>query len=323
MRSVYRQDRRGESVQALAPQFCQPRTRIDRIGDEMRDARIMRLPLEHVDNEQFTRVHPQEKEAEILGPMPESGLRKKKPFSPNGLPPYLASLYEVPLLTREQEVHLFRKMNYLKAKAARLRQTLDPNRPIRSLMDHIEKLYVESVATRNQIISANLRLVVSIAKRYIGPAQGFFELVSDGNMSLIRAVDKFDFSRGNKFSTYASWAIMKNFARTVPDALRHQCRFCASHSEMFSNIEDTRTDQYNQESIQLQRQSLVEGILKQLDERERQILTSRFGLTCGQKPQTLKQVGVAVGVTKERVRQIQARAMSKLRKATMMVPVEC
>ena len=83
-------------------------------------------------------------------------------------------------------------------------------------MGQIEKLYDESIATKNQIIRANLRLVVSIAKRYVGPTQDFFELVSDGNISLLRAVDKFDFSRGNKFSTYATWAIMKNFARTSP-----------------------------------------------------------------------------------------------------------
>ena len=107
-------------------------------------------------------------------------------------------------------------------------------------MDQIEKLYDESVATKNQIIRANLRLVVSIAKRYVGPAAEFFELVSDGNMSLIRAVEKFDVSRGNKFSTYASWAIMKNFARTIPDAFRHRDRFCTDHSEVFSTAEDVR-----------------------------------------------------------------------------------
>ena len=250
-----------------------------------------------------------------MGPLPESDLRTKKPQLPSGLPPYLASLYEMPLLTREQEVHLFRKMNYLKSKASKLREKLDLNRPKRSLMDQIENLYDESVATKNQIIRANLRLVVSIAKRYVGPAGDFFELVSDGNMSLIRAVEKFDVSRGNKFSTYASWAIMKNFARTIPDTFRHRGRFCTSHSEMFSTVEDARADYYEQESAQIQRESHVQGILNRLDERERQIVTSRFGLTRGQEPLTLKQVGAAMGVTKERVRQIQCRAMSKLRMA--------
>ena len=223
------------------------------------------------------------------------------------MPAYLANLYDVPLLTREQEAHLFRKMNYLKYKASRLRDTLDVSRPKSRLMDQIEKLYDESVAIKNQIISANLRLVVSIAKRYVGPATDFFELVSDGNMSLIRAAEKFDVSRGNRFSTYASWAIMKNFARTIPDVLRRRDRFCSNHAETFNTREDARTDQYQQESAQIQRESHVEGILRRLDERERQIVTSRFGLTRGQEPLTLKQVGAAMGVTKERVRQIQCQ----------------
>ena len=182
-------------------------------------------------------------------------------------------------------------------------------------MDQIQRLYDESVATKNQIIRANLRLVVSIAKRYVGLARDFFELVSDGNMSLIRATEKFDVARGNRFSTYASWAIMKNFARTVPDVLRHRGRFCSNHSETFNTAEDARTDQYQQESAQIQRESHVEGIVRRLDERERHIVTSRFGLTRGQEPLTLKQVGTTLGVSKERVRQIQCRAMSKLRTA--------
>ena len=189
-------------------------------------------------------------------------------------------------------------------------------------MDRIEKLYDESVATKNQIISANLRLVVSIAKRHAGPAGDFFELVSDGNVSLIRAVEKFDVSRGNKFSTYASWALMKNFSRTIPAAFSHRDRFSTSHSEMFSSVEDARADHYEQELAQIQRESHVQGILKQLDERERQIVTSRFGLTRGQEPLTLKQVGATMGVSKERVRQIQVRAMGKLREAAEEARIE-
>jgi hypothetical protein len=101
-------------VQALAQRFCQTPTRIYRIINEMRAARIMELPLDSMGNEQFARLRSEKKEAEILGPLPESDLPTKKPRLPSGLPAYLASLYEVPLLTREQEAHLFRKMNYLK-----------------------------------------------------------------------------------------------------------------------------------------------------------------------------------------------------------------
>ncbi len=284
---VYQRYRCGEAVQALAQRFYQSRTRIYRIIHQMRAARIMDLPLDYIGIEQFAQVCSPKREAEILGPLPESNLRTKRPQLPNGVPPYLASLYEVQLLTREQEVHLFGKMNYLKAKAGTLRGKLDLNRPKRSLMDQIENLYAESVATKNQVIRANLRLVVSIAKRYVGPATDFFELVSDGNISLIRAVEKFDVSRGNKFSTYASWAIMMNFARTIPGVLRHRSRFSTGHSEVFSTVEDIHEDYYEQESAQLRRESHVQGILQRLDERERQIVTSRFGLTRGQDVENL------------------------------------
>ena len=227
----------------------------------------------------------------------------------------MASLYEVPLLSRKQEAHLFRKMNYMKYKANRLRNKLDPARPRRGLMDQVERLYDEAVSTKNQIIRANLRLVVSIAKRHVGPTQNFFELVSDGNMSLMRAAEKFDYARGNKFSTYASWAIMKNFARTIPDDHRYHDRFRTSQAEMFTSAKDERTDQVEQEGAQMQREAQVQRILERLDDREQKIIVRRFGLRRGQEPLTLKQVGAELGVTKERIRQIEARALSKLRKA--------
>ena len=145
-------------------------------------------------------------------------------------------------------------------------------------MDQIERLYDEAVSTKNQIIRANLRLVVSIAKRHVGPSQNFFELVSDGNMSLMRAVEKFDYARGNKFSTYASWAIMKNFARTIPDEHRHHDRFRTSHDEMFTATKDDRADQFEEETVQNQREAQVEKILERLDEREQRIIIRRFGL---------------------------------------------
>jgi RNA polymerase primary sigma factor/RNA polymerase sigma factor len=182
-------------------------------------------------------------------------------------------------------------------------------------MDQIERLHEELVGVKNEIISANLRLVVSIAKRHVGPVENFFELVSDGNMSLIRAAEKFDYARGNKFSTYASWAIMKNFARTIPDEHRRRDRYRTSSAEMFNATEDVRSDQYEQESAQNQRESQVGKILERLDQREQQIIISRFGLHRGDEPLTLKEVGAELGVTKERIRQLEARALNKLRKA--------
>ena len=182
-------------------------------------------------------------------------------------------------------------------------------------MDEIEALYEQAVALKNQIVRANLRLVVSIAKRHVDAReQNFFELVSDGNMSLIRAVEKFDFARGNKFSTYASWAIMKNFARTIPDEHRHRDRFRTSHDgdvlqHRGTSQRPVRTGKRADRNARRRSARSCE----RLDEREQKIIISRFGLDHGHEPQTLKEVGAEMGVTKERIRQIEARALSKLR----------
>ncbi len=321
-RKIYQQYHRGETVDQLAKRFCRTRTSIYRIIAEMRARRIMELPLDYIPNPGYLRIKSQKVEQRVLGPIPPSEQAAKKPRLPSGLPPYLASLYEVPLLSRRQEAHLFRKMNYLKFKASRLRAKLDAERPKSTLMEHIERIYDEAVATKNQIVRANLRLVVSIAKRHVGPAENFFELVSDGNMSLMRAAEKFDYARGNKFSTYASWAIMKNFARTIPNEHRYHDRFRSSQSEMFAAAEDERTDQVEIESTQMQREAQIGKILDCLDEREQKIIVRRFGLKRGEEPLTLKQVGVELGVTKERIRQIEARALSKLRKAVEEEKIE-
>jgi RNA polymerase primary sigma factor/RNA polymerase sigma factor len=318
-RRIYQQHRRGASVDTLAKRYCRTKTSIYRIVNEMRARRILDLPLDFIDNEMFARA---EAESVIMTPMPEVETTGRRTRAPVGLPPYLASLYEVPLLTREQEYHLFRQFNFLKHRASKLREKLDPARAKSSAMDRIEGLYDQAVKLKNQIVQANLRLVVSIAKRHVGAADDFFQLVSDGNMSLIRAVEKFDFARGNKFSTYASWAIMKNFARTIPEEYKHRDRFRTSSDEMFSAAEDIRSDQVELETAQSLRKQQIVKILSRLDEREQKIIISRFGLDHRHEPQTLKQVGAEMGVTKERIRQIEARALSKLRMAVQEDRIE-
>jgi RNA polymerase primary sigma factor len=309
---IYLRFRMGVSAEVLARQYHRTRSSVYRVINEMRARRILGTKLEFIDHSTFG---DRNAATMILAPLPEPPVGKtpRRPKAPKGLPPYLGSLYEVPLLDREQEMHLFRQMNYLKYQAHERRSKLDPSRARTSDLDEIERLQEEALAVKNQIIRANLRLVVSIAKRHVGPSNNFFELVSDGNMSLIRAVEKFDFSRGNKFSTYASWAIMKNFARTIPEENYRRDRFVTGHEEMFEAAADNRTDEHEYESALKRMQEAVKGMLGHLDERERKIIISRFGLG-GASEQTLEQLGRELGITKERVRQIESRAQDKLRK---------
>jgi RNA polymerase primary sigma factor/RNA polymerase sigma factor len=317
--SIFRNYRRGTSVEELTRRYGRTRAGIYSILNEMRAKQIGELPLDHIANEQFADPAA---EVEILAALPAGDKKQRATRPPSNLPPYLASLYDVPLLNREQEVHLFRQFNYLKYRASMLREQLDPHQPKASVMDEIERHYEQAVEVKNRIVQANLRLVVSIAKRHVSQTEEFFGLISDGNMSLIRAVEKFDYARGNKFSTYASWAIMKNFARTIPHEFKQRDRFRTSSEEMFVSAEDERQGQYEQESAQNLREFQIHQILSRLDEREQQIIISRFGLDHKEEPMTLKEVGAQMGVTKERIRQIEARALSKLRTAAQEEKIE-
>jgi RNA polymerase primary sigma factor len=311
---ISRRRNNGETLGQLAKRFRSTKGRIARILAQQRFKVIQEMDLDFIPNDNFSRTAASV-ERTILGPPPENRQPSKSFPRPAGLPPYLASMYETPLLTREQEQHLFRKMNYLKYKVTDLRSHLDAHRPSVTAMSHIERLHNDAVSVKNDIVRANLRLVVSIAKRYASGPGHLFELISDGNMSLIRAVEKFDFARGFRFSTYATWAIMKNFARTIPTELRQKARFRTGGEERLLAIQDIRPNVAKREWAQSERELEVSRILRHLDDRERQIIEHRFGLDHSRNPMTLKEVGRVMGVTKERIRQLEARAMAKLRSA--------
>ncbi|WP_437223743.1 sigma-70 family RNA polymerase sigma factor [Planctomicrobium sp. SH661] len=308
---IYQKFAGGMSADALAQEYCRTRTSVYRIVSEVRAEMLLDAPVDYMDSPEF---HKPNAEQVILGPAPHVEKKGGAVKAPPGLPPYLASLYSVPLLTREEEGYYFRKMNYLKFKAAQLQKRIGPRRPRTKEMDEIEQLIEKAGEVKNFLIRSNLRLVVSIAKRHMKPTTNFFEMVSDGNMSLIRAIEKFDYTKGNKFSTYASWAIMKNYARSIPAEHKLLDRYRTGIDEVFQFSEDGRGSQFAEEAVNTRQHQMILSILDNLDERERAIIMHRYGLERGSEPETLEQVGSRFNVTKERIRQIESRAMQKIRK---------
>jgi len=302
----------GASLQTLGRRFGRSVGELYRIITEMRARELKARTIEFVPSDEFTDPHAdQEILNDPVAAAPDNGPTPVRRI-PSDLPPYLQQLFRIALLTPAGERALFRKLNYLKYKADALRQKIDPESVTARQLDQIEDLLAQADQTKNRITQANLRLVVSIAKRHTTPTRDFFEIVSDGNISLMRAVEKFDYSRGFKFSTYASWAIMKNYARTIPEHKAHRDRYQTGREELLEHAASPALEEHESDYAPAVR-STLDRMLGTLDERERNILRQRFGIDEHREPQTLQQIGQRFGVSKERVRQLEARAMSKLR----------
>lgn len=318
--TIYSSYRRGISVEILAKRFQRTRSSMYRVINEIRAQRLLALPLDYIANPAFEDVA---QEISILADMPglaEYEAQRRSMKVPKDAPPELASLYEVPLLNKEQEQHLFRKMNFLKHQAKTLLDAMqldsgeiDTSAVRTEHLDRVEELIDQANVVKEVLINANMRLVVSIAKRHSAQAENFFELLSDGNMSLIKAVEKFDFARGNKFSTYASWAIMKNFARSIPEDKVRRERYMTGAEEIFDSRQDTRSNEHEILASAEQATHKVNRLLEYLDPREREIIRLRAGLDNNSEGMTLEKIGEKLGITKERVRQLNVRAMKKLR----------
>jgi RNA polymerase primary sigma factor len=307
-------------VDTLAKNFQRNRSSMYRVLSEIRAQRLLDHPIEFIFHESFD---DSALAARIIAPMPDADVfeeSRRKMRIPKDAPPELISNYEMPLLTKDQEQHLFRKMNFLKYQASRMLDEMKmPSGLINyaklrvETLDQIEASLKEANKVKELLIRCNMRLVTSIAKRHSGQAENFFELLSDGNISLMRAVEKFDYSRGNKFSTYASWAIMKNFARSIPDEKNRRERFVTGNEEIFDAAEDKRTQEQEVLTAAAQATAKVNRLLEYLEPREREIIRMRAGLDNGTDGMTLEKIGEKLGITKERVRQLNVRAMKKLR----------
>jgi RNA polymerase primary sigma factor len=308
---VARPDPLGVSPDATVPSG-RSRPGISGVNNENGVRRLLEGKFEYVYDRGFDQP---DAEARFLAPMPagsHGAFASPRPLA--GLSPCAVDLYcNATLLRPEEEAYLFLKMNYLKYRASKLREALDPSRARAWELAEIERLQGEAIAVKNHIVRSNLRLVVSIAKGRVGPDRNLLDLVSEGNLSLILAAEKFDVSRGFKFSTYASRVIMRSFSRTTVREISRRRRFVTGHQDLFEAVATPRTDEHGRENGRQRNQEAVRRMLGRLSDREREVIISRFGLE-GAREKTLCQLGKELGITRQRVSQIELRAREKLRK---------
>ncbi len=303
--------------------------------------------------------------------LPDSGIG-----APDPVRTYLHQLKRVALLDAQQEVELAKRIEAGLYAAERLREPVEnvtgQTAAARQLRRDLGWIVRDGERAKNHLLEANLRLVVSLAKRYTGRGMAFLDLIQEGNLGLIRAVEKFDYTKGYKFSTYATWWIRQAITRAMADQARtiripvHLVeilnRLGRAHRDMLRDLgrEPTADElakelditpqrvmelrQHGREPISLDQsigeegeggqlgdfiedseavvavdavsftllQDQLRSVLATLSEREAGVVRLRYGLTDG-KPRTLDEIGQVYGVTRERIRQIESKTMSKLR----------
>lgn len=282
---------------------------------------------------------------------------------------YLKEMSRVPLLSLEEEVGLAQRIEYAKAckgKLARMNGKCSPRH-----RNELESAVQDGILAREHLIKANTRLVVSVAKKYIGRGVAFLDLIQEGNLGLMKAVSKFEYQRGFRFSTYATWWIRQTITRSIADQSRTiripvhmtdrlRMMYKAAHkleqsfgrpptqdelcvemgvgadklrwmlevaripvslespvgdeedSELGMFVEDTITPSPAQTTYDNMLRERVDQVLSTLSPREARILRLRFGLENGH-PYTLEEVGHKFGLTRERIRQIEGKALRRLR----------
>ncbi|MFT3662604.1 MAG: RNA polymerase sigma factor [Gordonia sp. (in: high G+C Gram-positive bacteria)] len=285
---------------------------------------------------------------------------------------YLKQIGKVALLNAEEEVELAKRIEAGLFATERLRRVMESGEKL-SVAQRRDLNWISRDGNRakNHLLEANLRLVVSLAKRYTGRGMAFLDLIQEGNLGLIRAVEKFDYTKGYKFSTYATWWIRQAITRAMADQARtiripvHMVEVInklgriqrellqdlgrePTPEELAKEMDITpekvlEIQQYAREPISLDQtigdegdsqlgdfiedseavvavdavsftllQDQLQDVLDTLSEREAGVVRLRFGLTDGQ-PRTLDEIGQVYGVTRERIRQIESKTMSKLR----------
>lgn len=219
------------------------------------------------------------------------------------------------LMKADEERMMFLRYNYAKRKLGALKKRVEKEGLTRDLAEQIANWHRRFEHFREYLVRTNLALVLAMAKRTRLGQVDFAEIVSEGNMALLRAVDKFNVERGFKFSTYACRAILKAFSRTALKTSRHRTRFPVEFEPDLEKSDwvDRRRETIEEECID-ELKNIVDRNLADLTNVEQTVIRRRFNWQEQQEtPLTLEEVGRIIGVTKERVRQIQNKALAKIK----------
>jgi len=226
------------------------------------------------------------------------------------------------VLTAKQEQALFLQFNYCRYRAAQLREQIDSFKVTEDEGRELLDWHGRAMQLRDQIAHTNLPLVLAMAKRFRGSDLDYADLISEGNAALLRAIDKFNASKGYKLSTYACRAILKSFSRLGVKLNRYRQLFPTTYEPKMerSDFAERRHEEAREDAIDELRRIIREN-RADLTDVERTVIEHRFQIDKdsgkgkdSSRKLTLEQVGRLIGVTKERVRQIQAKAYKKLRK---------
>jgi len=325
MQKVAQKKQKRTRCRTLVPRVkLPPEAQLRNLSPEDRDLllRATSEPIEYIDHDSFRK---RSTEKELFGKDAELVTPQSTQFAP--IPDLFGDVDEQVLetiptttLTPEQEQLLFRRFNYARYRVYRILKSYAGKRLSMKAVRELLGWYKRAAETRSQIVQANLPLVLAMAKRTKLTGVDFAELISEGNMALLRSVDKFDCSKGFKFSTYACRAILKSFSRVAIKTSRYRSRFPTEFDPALekSDYLERKREEVERFCVEELR-SILATNLANLNEVEQKVIRARFALDAPDpeqaQPMTLEQVGQIIGVTKERVRQIQNKALEKLRQA--------